>query len=743
MYTHYSRITPPASALADRNDDIPRRWREKKSGALRKYFAAGLVAVVVLLAPAYTAAQTFTTIRNLTGAPNGSANPRRIIEGSNGSLYGVSAAGGLFNKGTVFKVDKDGANYVLLLSLNSPYSDRPYDIIEGSDGVLYGTTNGYDSTMLYRINKDGSGSGVLRLFTAAEGHFTGEGVIQGSDGALYGVLSGSGANTPGTLFKINHDGTGYTVLMNFTAATGAPQGGVIEGKDGLLYGAALGVYSVKKDGTGFTTLTTAFGAFGSLVDGSDGSLYGITAGYGSNAIVFTLKKDGSGGKIVATIPFSSGFSTGLTEGSDGQLYGTFQDANGSYGAWFTVKKDGSGLFLSYTYSPGINPDAGLFSASDGSLYGTTDGHFSGGFVSPDAHSLETQGTVFRITPASAPPVIPAGSLADAVADFVGIKGGNGWSYGLFEQYTPTIFRDAYYNYVPGLAFTAETQHPATANGEYFAAVRRWTSNYDGTVNVVGAFQIGHDGDGVGVSVLVDGVLMTPRTIIGNSGTTASQTFNFNQTVHKGSHIDFVVDPGPGLDANGDTTSLTAVISTTNAAPTPPAVMPPQYKSGDVLADSFQDFSLYQGAKGWWYFFNYSPGDSLITLDSNGTAWASYNNNYDSLLIDARTQHPSATNGIIQISAVRSWVSMYEGTVHVTGSFQIGHDGDGVGVQVQVDRAVAVSRTIIGNSGTSSILTFDFVQVVHVGTRLDFWVDPGPGRDYNGDSTQVAVVIKVQ
>src|SRR5258708_16284930 len=76
MYTHYSRITPPASALADRNDDIPRRWREKKSGALRKYFAAGLVAVVVLLAPAYTAAQTLTTIPNLTVDPNVSPIPQ-------------------------------------------------------------------------------------------------------------------------------------------------------------------------------------------------------------------------------------------------------------------------------------------------------------------------------------------------------------------------------------------------------------------------------------------------------------------------------------------------------------------------------------------------------------------------------------------------------------------------------------------------------------------------------------------
>src|SRR5258708_14585211 len=194
-----------------------------------------------LLPPSNIAAQTATTIRHPLGSTSGSSRPRKIIEGRDRNLYGVSATGGLFDKGTVFKLDRDGANYQLLLSLNLPLGDQPTGLIEGSDGVLYGTTSGFSGTMLYRINRDGSGASVLRSFSFAEGYFYLSCVTQGSDGALYGILFNNGAVTYGTLFKINRDGSGYTVLLNFTSAMGFPRSGVIEGKDGLLYGVAKGV----------------------------------------------------------------------------------------------------------------------------------------------------------------------------------------------------------------------------------------------------------------------------------------------------------------------------------------------------------------------------------------------------------------------------------------------------------------------------------------------------------------------
>ena len=40
-------------------------------------------------------------------------------------------------------------------------------------------------------------------------------VMQGADGALYGTAAVGGSYDAGTVFKLNPDGTGFTVLLNF------------------------------------------------------------------------------------------------------------------------------------------------------------------------------------------------------------------------------------------------------------------------------------------------------------------------------------------------------------------------------------------------------------------------------------------------------------------------------------------------------------------------------------------------
>ena len=114
--------------------------------------------------------------------------------------------------------------------------------------------------------------------------------------------------------------------------------------------------------------------------------------------------------------------------------------------------------------------------------------------------------------------------------------------------------------------------------------------------------------------------------------------------------------------------------------------------------------------------------------------------YPSLAITATTLYPSATAGIVQVSAVRRWTSAVTGNVQVSGSFQIGHDGDGVGVTVMVNGQPVVPRVLIGNSGASESQTFSFVQAVAPGTTIDFVVDPGPGRDSSNDSTNFSATI---
>src|SRR6266487_5433298 len=97
-------------------------------------------------------------------------------------------------------------------------------LVQGVDGTLYGTTrNGEGSTAgtLFKVQPDGSGFTVLKLFTAdsMDGANPFEIVLAGN--MLYGTTAYGGISNNGTIYKINTDGTGYTVLKHFSGSDGA------------------------------------------------------------------------------------------------------------------------------------------------------------------------------------------------------------------------------------------------------------------------------------------------------------------------------------------------------------------------------------------------------------------------------------------------------------------------------------------------------------------------------------------
>src|ERR1019366_1796722 len=82
-----------------------------------------------------------------------------------------------------------------------------------------------------------------------------------SGNTLYGTAIAGGSSNPGTVFKINTDGTGFTTLHSFTGGGDgiAPFAGLILSGGTLFgtayYGGSLGqgtVFKVNTDGTGFT-----------------------------------------------------------------------------------------------------------------------------------------------------------------------------------------------------------------------------------------------------------------------------------------------------------------------------------------------------------------------------------------------------------------------------------------------------------------------------------------------------------
>jgi len=90
-------------------------------------------------------------------------------------------------------------------------------------------------------------------------------------------------------------------------------------------------------------------------------------------------------------------------------------------------------------------------------------------------------------------------------------------------------------------------------------LRRWTSNFAGPVEISGQFHCTTDGDGVGVSVWVNGQQRFRKLLGGGNGNPISDNFDFFETVQPGTTIDFAVDPGPGVNINYDATVVTATV----------------------------------------------------------------------------------------------------------------------------------------------------------------------------------------
>jgi uncharacterized repeat protein (TIGR03803 family) len=179
------------------------------------------------------------------------------VEGSDGALYGTTFQTSTNDAGTVFKLSKDGGGYTVLRRLTGEVGEGVFAVgrlVEGSDGALYGTTaiggnyktNNFGSYVsfgtIFKLNKDGSDYSVLHSFedTGRDGIGPAAGLLKGSDEALYGTTTSGGSNSLGTVFKLNHDGRGYLVLHAFSGADGyEPFGVLVEGRDGMLYGTTV------------------------------------------------------------------------------------------------------------------------------------------------------------------------------------------------------------------------------------------------------------------------------------------------------------------------------------------------------------------------------------------------------------------------------------------------------------------------------------------------------------------------
>lgn len=238
-------------------------------------FIAGLIIAWGMCSLAQSPGQVSIRVIHSFSGPDGAQPFCPVMQGTDGVIYGTTQNRGAYGLGTVFKLNADGSGFSVLRDINPVTGDgqSPSDpVVQGTDGNLYGTSEGPPGSVLFRLNPDGSSFTAVRLFTNSPVHPTT--LIFGSDGVLYGADMGGGNNKTGAVFKLSTDGSNLTVLHNFTTNSGearSPYVWVLQGTDGALYGSSGG--GINNGGALFRINT----------NGSDYSVLHYFSGFGDGA----------------------------------------------------------------------------------------------------------------------------------------------------------------------------------------------------------------------------------------------------------------------------------------------------------------------------------------------------------------------------------------------------------------------------------------------------------------------------
>ena len=260
-----------------------------------------------------TPSGTVTTLYNFCSKNNcadGTEPFAGLVLGTNGNFYGTTFSGGANdNRGTVFEITPQGKLTTLhsfCSQTDCPDGAQPLSgLTLGTDGNFYGTTIGGGSTFsgtAYRISPTGNFA-VLYSFCSrtacADGAEPAGTLALATNGKFYGTAPLGGETDGGSIFQLTPSGL-ETVVHNFPGPENPDNiaNGVMQGADGNLYGTS---YLGGSNRFGYVFKLTPAGQFtrlysfcskancsdgaepqSELIQGTDGNLYGTTAGLGGN-----------------------------------------------------------------------------------------------------------------------------------------------------------------------------------------------------------------------------------------------------------------------------------------------------------------------------------------------------------------------------------------------------------------------------------------------------------------------------
>ena len=403
-----TRPAPEASSQVDvtlEGENMPNSYPSRTVGMVIMLWATITITC---------SAQTFSSLLSFSGT-NGGHPDAPLIQATDGDFYGVTQNGGNTNQictnggcGTVFKITSTGVLTTLhqfCAQNNCPDGANPYGpLVQGADGNFYGTTI-YGGTnnngTVFKITSTGTLTTLHSFSLITDGAYPWAGLLQANDGNFYGTTTAGGIGIMGTLFRITPGGA-LTPLYNFCSKSGCSDGA---------------------------------NPYATLVQGTDGNLYGTTARGGNSSFNGTLFKATKNGSLTTLYTFCSlsNCSDGmqpfgpLVQATDGNFYGTTTSGQGqNSGTVFKITSAGA-LTTLYTFcalskcADGVNPYGGVIQAIDGNFYGTT---YIGG---------TGQGTIFQTTPAGTLTTLHTFDIQDGEAPWAGLlEASDGSFYGTTE-----------------------------------------------------------------------------------------------------------------------------------------------------------------------------------------------------------------------------------------------------------------------------------------------------------------------
>ncbi len=363
------------------------------------------------------------------GITSAGATPwANLVEGADGHVYGMTYQGGTAGHGTIFKMSPAGVMTKLVdFSNNGPTNkgSLPYGgLMRASDGHFYGCTSrggawGYGTA--FRLTPEGVLTTLVEFSNngaSNRGNSPRDRLVEGPDGALYGTTYAGGLGY-GTVFRLTREGV-LTTLVEFSNngasnRGSSPDAGLVLATDGNFYGTTYaggpynhgtvfrmtpaGVLTTLVDFTNYGLSNKGSRPLGGLVQGPDGSLYGIThqgGTAGQTAGPGTVFKMTLAGALTTLVTFSNDgldhrgtYPVGrLVLAADGNFYGqTSQGGISGKGTVFRMTPAGEHTTLLEFAGVGLGaesgstPRGGLVADSTGrKLYGMTSSGGGGGGI---------------------------------------------------------------------------------------------------------------------------------------------------------------------------------------------------------------------------------------------------------------------------------------------------------------------------------------------------------------------------